>query len=76
MYKRLMNGKKMPLLAYLKTRFVTPAELINGFRDPVYHLRYIGEDGKLHLSRHWIGMMLFNARYNAFKVIKGHDYWG
>ncbi len=75
MYKKLRDGRKMPILAYLKTRLVTPRELLNGFRNPVYHLRRTGKDGRLHLDRKWFGMMLFNARYNALKAIDGHDFW-
>ena len=57
----LLQRKDIPLLIYLKTRFLTPSEIIKGFRDPVFPPTSLKD-------------IIFNARYNTGKAIPGYDF--
>lgn len=59
--RTLKVGKDIPLGLFLKSRLVTPKEILAGMKDPVYPNASIDE-------------ILFNARYNAFKALEGYDF--
>ena len=60
--RTIQIGKDISWLQFLKTRFVTPKELLKGLRDPA-------------VPNKSIGAVLFNARYNALKAIDGYDFF-
>ena len=57
-----MSKKKVPIRTLIKTRIVTPAEIIRGIKNPAF-------------PNNSIGNILFNARYNAGKAIEGYDFY-
>lgn len=54
-------GKDISVIDFIKSRIVTPKEIAEGMKNPVF-------DDKS------IGSILFNARYNAGKAIEGYDF--
>ena len=60
----LLKRSDIPLGIYIKSRIITPAQLIRGFKNPV-------------CPPTSIGAILFNARYNAGpeKCIVGYDFY-
>lgn len=61
-FKRTLKiGRDISLFQFIRSRIVTPKEIIAGIHNPVY-------DDKS------IGSILFNARYNAGKALEGYDF--
>ena len=61
MNRTIKIGKDITIMAFLASRFVTPAEIITGMRNPVF-------------PNTSVGRILFNTRYNAGKAIEGYDF--
>ncbi len=55
-------GRDISVKEFIRSRFVTPREIINGMKDPAVPNRSIGA-------------ILFNARYKALKAIEGYDFF-
>lgn len=55
-------GKDISIINFLKTRILTPKEIVNGIKNPIFP------------NSHSVGDVLFSARYNANKAIEGYDF--
>ncbi len=54
-------GRDISVKDFIRTRIVTPMEIIEGMKNPVF-------------PNNSIANILFNARYNAVKAIEGYDF--
>lgn len=57
----LKVGRDISFIDFIKTRLVTPREIMEGIKEPVYRNTSIGR-------------ILFNARYRAGKALEGYDF--
>ncbi len=57
-------GRDISVIDFLKTRFLTPSEIINGYKAPLFEFS----------SKNRVGKLIFSARYNAGKAIEGYDF--
>lgn len=55
-------GKDISIINFLKTRILTPKEIVNGIKNPIFS------------NSHSVRDVLFSARYNASKAIEGYDF--
>lgn len=61
-FKRTLRiGKDISVFNFIKTRIVTPRELLEGIKDPIC--------GSKHPSN-----IIFSARYRAGKALEGYDF--
>lgn len=59
--RTLKPGKNITWTEFIRTRLLTPKELWDGFKTPVFPPTSLGR-------------ILFNARYQSGKALEGWDY--